>query len=251
LSGSIPTDTIARYTDSFFALRREVDPLLDGEEPPRLVVYAPLSEVATQDALIELTAVGVVLKPDQQPWQRNTRLSVMAKATLKDALGAEQAQRIGKQVNEGQLTLADLDRVAERTSGGEAHGVIAVIFGSGSPEEVALALLAGNAQDAEIAAKRAQAGVAFSIALYSAIKERSARSALVVLGELTIQGNILPARSLAEPLQAAMDNGAKRALIPVENKRSFLEVASDVVERVDPIFYGEPLAAALKALGAE
>jgi len=99
--------------------------------------------------------------------------------------------------------------------------------------------------------QRAQAGIAFFIALYSAIKERSVRAALVVLGDLTIQGNILPARSLAEPLQVAMDNGSKRALIPVENKRSFLEVAGDVVERVDPIFYGEPLAAALKALGAE
>lgn len=99
--------------------------------------------------------------------------------------------------------------------------------------------------------QRAQAGVAFFVALYSAIKERPARAALIVLGDITIQGNILPARSLAEPLQVAMDNGAKRALIPVENKRSFLEVAGDVVERVDPIFYGEPLAAALKALGAE
>ena len=77
------------------------------------------------------------------------------------------------------------------------------------------------------------------------------RPALIVLGDLTIQGNVLAARSLVEPLQVAMDNGAKRALIPVENKRSFLEVSADIVERVDPIFYGEPLAAALKALGAE
>lgn len=99
--------------------------------------------------------------------------------------------------------------------------------------------------------QRARAGIAFFIALYSAIKERPPRPALVVFGDLTIQGNILPARALAEPLQVAMDNGAKRALIPVENKRSFLEVSGDVVERVDPIFYGEPLAAALKALGAE
>jgi hypothetical protein len=30
-----------------------------------------------------------------------------------------------------------------------------------------------------------------------------------------------------------------------------MEVSADIVERVDPIFYGEPLAAALKALGAE
>ena len=99
--------------------------------------------------------------------------------------------------------------------------------------------------------ERAQAGVACFIALYSALKERSIRPALVVLGDLTIQGHVLAARSLAEPLQVAMDNGAKRALIPIENKRSFLEVSADIVERVDPIFYGEPLAAALKALGAE
>ena len=56
-------------------------------------------------------------------------------------------------------------------------------------------------------------------------------------------------RSLAEPLQMGMDNGARRALIPIENKRHFLEVSADIVERVDPIFYGDPLTAAMKALG--
>ena len=55
--------------------------------------------------------------------------------------------------------------------------------------------------------------------------------------------------ALAEPLQLAMDNGAKRALIPLENKRSFLEVTGDVVEHVDPIFFGDPKTAAFKALG--
>ena len=34
-------------------------PLLEGEEPPRLVVYVPLAEDETEDALIELTAAGV------------------------------------------------------------------------------------------------------------------------------------------------------------------------------------------------
>ncbi len=77
------------------------------------------------------------------------------------------------------------------------------------------------------------------------------RPALVVLGDLTIQGNIIHARSLAEPLQVAMDNGAKRALIPVENKRSFLEVAGDIVEKVDPIFYSDPQGAAIKAVIGE
>lgn len=92
-------------------------------------------------------------------------------------------------------------------------------------------------------------GVAFLVAFYSLAREMSPLSGLVVLGEMTLQGNILPLASLMEPLQVIMDNGGKRVLIPTTNKRQFLEVPSDVLERVDPIFYSEPAAAALKGLG--
>jgi ATP-dependent Lon protease len=71
----------------------------------------------------------------------------------------------------------------------------------------------------------------------------------VVLGDLSIQGKLKPVRSLAEPLQVGMDHGARRALVPLENQRNFLEVAGDIVERVDPVFYSDPLTAARKALG--
>jgi ATP-dependent Lon protease len=94
-----------------------------------------------------------------------------------------------------------------------------------------------------------QAGVAFFVALYSLLRDKPVQAGLVVLGEMTIQGNVLPVRSLVEPLQVIMDNGAKRVLIPVNNRRQFMEVPPDILERVDPIFYSEPLAAALKALG--
>jgi hypothetical protein len=72
-----------------------------------------------------------------------------------------------------------------------------------------------------------EAGIGLIVAVYSAIKRHPALPALVVLGDLSIQGNIKPVQSLAEPLQVAMDNGARRALIPLENKRSFLDVARD------------------------
>ena len=94
-----------------------------------------------------------------------------------------------------------------------------------------------------------EAGVALVTAVYSAVKKQSVLPGLVILGDLSIQGNVKPLRSLSEPLQVAMDNGARRALIPLENKRNFLEVSGDVVERVDPIFYSDPLTAATKALG--
>jgi ATP-dependent Lon protease len=66
---------------------------------------------------------------------------------------------------------------------------------------------------------------------------------------MSVQGNIKPLRSLVEPLQIAMDNGAKRALIPIENKRNFLDVSADIMEHVDPIFYGDPKVGAMKVVG--
>ena len=93
-------------------------------------------------------------------------------------------------------------------------------------------------------------GVAFFTAMMSALRSHPLAAGLVVLGDMSVQGNLKPVRSLVEPLQVAKDNGAKRALIPIENKRSFLEVDADIVEHVDPIFYGDPRTAALKALGA-
>ncbi len=93
------------------------------------------------------------------------------------------------------------------------------------------------------------AGIGLVVAIYSALKKFAALPALLILGDLSIQGNIKAVRSLAEPLQVGMDNGARRALIPIENKRHFLDVSADIMERVDPIFYSDPMTAAMKALG--
>ncbi len=94
-----------------------------------------------------------------------------------------------------------------------------------------------------------EAGIALVVAIYSAVKRHSVQPGLMILGDLSIQGNIKAVKSLSEPLQVGMDNGARRALVPLENKRSFLEVSGDVVERVDPIFYADPMTAAMKGLG--
>jgi ATP-dependent Lon protease len=102
--------------------------------------------------------------------------------------------------------------------------------------------LLGNRVEAEL-------GGAFFVASYSALRKAPVTPALLVLGDMSVQGNIKSLRSLTEPLQMAKDNGAKRALIPIENKRNFLDVSADIIEHVDPIFYGEPKIAAMKVLG--
>ncbi len=93
-----------------------------------------------------------------------------------------------------------------------------------------------------------EAGVAFIVAICSAIKKVQAMPGLIIFGDLSIQGNIKAVQSMVEPLQMAMENGARRALIPLENKRNFLEVPGEIMEKVDPIFYSDPQTAAMKAL---
>ncbi len=147
--------TVAIYEGSFFALRRQVDPLLSGERPPKLVVYVGLSEEATGNALVELTAGGVVLAPGQMPLERNTRLSSIAKAALlrqPETWTVEAADAIARQIDAGQIGLLDeADRVAEQ--GSEIAGVLPLIFGTGHPQEIALQFLGGDEHDKDIDAK--------------------------------------------------------------------------------------------------
>lgn len=102
--------------------------------------------------------------------------------------------------------------------------------------------LLGNKVEAEV-------GTALAVALFSALRKAAPQPGLLVLGDISIQGNLKPVRSLVEPLQVAKDNGARRALIPIENKRNFFDVSADVLEAIDPIFYGDVRQAAFKALG--
>ncbi len=91
-------------------------------------------------------------------------------------------------------------------------------------------------------------GVAFFAAMISAIRNRQVQAGTVVLGDLTIQGNIKGPASIAEPLQSAMEAGAARVLVPVSNKAQFAGLPEDVIERLDVVFYGDVDRAVLKTL---
>ncbi len=144
----LPDTTVLRYEGSFVDLRWQIDQknLMDGEEPPRLVIYVPMAQDQTNHALIELETAGVVMQPGQQPPTRNTRLAVVARNALRGVLGEETAVDVEKQSEAGKLTLADLNALADK--GGEiSKGVLALVFGSGNPQEVALAFLDGDRYD--------------------------------------------------------------------------------------------------------
>lgn len=91
-------------------------------------------------------------------------------------------------------------------------------------------------------------GVAFFVALMSAIQNRRIQAGTVVLGDLTIQGNLKGLPSIIEPLQMAAENGAMRALVPISNKAQFTALPEEVVEKLDVIFYGDIDRAVVKAI---
>ncbi len=90
--------------------------------------------------------------------------------------------------------------------------------------------------------------VAFLAVMISTIQNRRVQAGTVILGGLTIQGNIKRPASIIEPLQLALDNGALRVLLPVGNKSQFAGLPEDVFEKLDLIFYGDVERAVLKTL---
>ena len=151
----LPHTTVARYDGSFLELRRDIDGILNNSEPAKLVVYVPEDQAKTHNALAELEAAGVVMQPGQQPPTRNTRLAVVARNALKSILGDDTALEVERQVEAGKLSLADVNALAEKGQG-ISKGVVALVFGSGNPQDVALAFLNSDRFDAEVQKKSAE-----------------------------------------------------------------------------------------------
>ena len=94
-------------------------------------------------------------------------------------------------------------------------------------------------------------GIAFFSAMVSALLEKPAQESQVILGEMSLRGGLKKMDLLTERLQMAMDNGAKRVLLPIENKRDLVDVPGDVLDKLQIIFYSEPINAAFRAMGVD
>lgn len=94
-------------------------------------------------------------------------------------------------------------------------------------------------------------GMAFFVAMIGALLNKPVQEQLVILGEMSLRGGLQPVGSLTERLQLAMDNGARRVLLPLENKREFVDVPGDVLDKLQIIFYSDPVNAAFRAMGLD
>ncbi|SMP42817.1 PglZ domain-containing protein [Desulfonatronum zhilinae] len=160
----LPDTVILQYVDSFFRLRRELEPHLefvgpDGRPmdgcgvPPNVVVYVPLARESTSFALVEAETAGIVVEPGAESLERNSRLRVQAETFFLE-VAPEKAAHLARQVEEGLLTLEDLDRISEEVNS-IASGALKLIFGAASPIESIILFASGPSRDADIMAKRA------------------------------------------------------------------------------------------------
>jgi ATP-dependent Lon protease len=97
----------------------------------------------------------------------------------------------------------------------------------------------------------AEIAVAFFISLVSALLERPVDPTTVVVGEMSVKGLLQRAQSLPERLELGREAGAKRILIPSENKRDLADVPDEVLNKLEPVFYTDPIHAAIRAMRLE
>jgi ATP-dependent Lon protease len=93
-----------------------------------------------------------------------------------------------------------------------------------------------------------QTASAFFIALFSALIGKPVRPATVILGEITVQGGVLPVSDLAECVQLARENGARRILIPIANAKDIPQIPPEILSGLELAFYSDPKDCLLKAL---
>jgi ATP-dependent Lon protease len=82
------------------------------------------------------------------------------------------------------------------------------------------------------------AGVTMATALYSLMLDKPVVSKLGMTGELTITGEVLPIGGLKEKIIAARRAGLTRIIIPIQNKKDYVELPDHLKENLE-VFYAK------------
>jgi ATP-dependent Lon protease len=97
----------------------------------------------------------------------------------------------------------------------------------------------------------AETAIAFFISLVSALLDKPVDPTTVVVGVICVKGLLRRVENLPERLELARESGAKRILLPSENKRDLADVPDDVLNKLEPVFYADPIHAAIRAMRLE
>ena len=87
------------------------------------------------------------------------------------------------------------------------------------------------------------------VCLCSAVFGKSLQPQMVVLGNMSLGGNMVPVENLAESLQVALDAGAKRLLLPMASVKDIATIPGELFAKFQTSFYADATDAVFKALG--
>jgi ATP-dependent Lon protease len=89
------------------------------------------------------------------------------------------------------------------------------------------------------------------VALCSGVMGKPIQQQMVVLGSMSLGGNIIPVENIAESLQVALDSGARRILLPMASVRDIPTIPGELFAKFQTSFYSDPTDAVFKALGVQ
>ncbi len=89
------------------------------------------------------------------------------------------------------------------------------------------------------------------VALCSGLMQKPVQSQLVILGNMSLGGSIIPVEDIAATLQMAFDAGAKRILLPMASVQDIPSIPGELFAKFQTSFYADPVDAVFKALGVE
>jgi ATP-dependent Lon protease len=89
------------------------------------------------------------------------------------------------------------------------------------------------------------------VAVCSSLLGKPVQSQLVILGSMSLGGNLIPVQNLAEALQVACDAGAKRLLLPMASVTDLPTIPGELFAKFQTSFYADARDAVFKALGVE
>lgn len=108
-----------------------------------------------------------------------------------------------------------------------------------------------HVQDLNGVGMTGQLGLAAFIAICSAYLNKPCLTSMAILGELSIGGTITKITNLADSLQACLDSGAKKVLVPISSAVDLGTVPPELIGKFSIIFYQSPEDAVFKGLGVE
>lgn len=81
-------------------------------------------------------------------------------------------------------------------------------------------------------------GIAIALALYSALLNREVDGRIVLIGEITLKGNIIPIDSIKEKIIIMKNIGFTKLLVPEKNRNDISDIDEKIKEGIEIIYVG-------------